>query len=189
MSKFSMSDAEAKNAAYPTFETNKGDKPIAYVLVGLPGSGKSGWAANHPQKLPIASTDAYVENYAKKKKLNYAQAFKACYPDACKDLKKQIEKFTKKPKSFIWDQVNLVPKERIEMHARLDPTHRVVYVCFRVPLSECLRRHEARDREAENVVDAKRIQDLAKVTRFPQTGKEPYFKCIMLTHPDWGKAP
>jgi predicted kinase len=40
------------------------NKPIAYVLVGLPGSGKSTWAAAHPERLPIASTDVFIEAYA-----------------------------------------------------------------------------------------------------------------------------
>ena len=36
-------------------------KPKAYVLVGLPCSGKSTWAKNHPEKFPVASTDIFIE--------------------------------------------------------------------------------------------------------------------------------
>ncbi len=55
------------NNAYETFDTAPDTKPIAYVLVGFPGSGKSTWAKNHPQKLPIASTDSYIEDCAAEK--------------------------------------------------------------------------------------------------------------------------
>jgi len=184
-----MAKPAHNEAVYPEFHTDKGEKPIAYVLVGLPGSGKSAWAKDHPKKLPIVSTDAYIEKHAAKKKLSYEEAFKACYKDATEDMKKQVEKFTKKPKSFIWDQVNLVPEERMKIHDRLDPTHCVVYVCFMVPLSECLRRHAQRGREGGNVVDEKRIHQLAKITRFPEPGKEPFYKVVTLKHPDWGRKP
>ncbi len=173
--------------AYPEFDTKPGEKPIAYVLIGLPGSGKSLWARGHPQKLPIASTDAYIENYAAQNGLDYAQSFKACYSEACADLKNQINHFTKKPVPFIWDQVNLAPEERLKIHERLDATHRVVYVIFRVPLDECLRRHRAREREGGAVVDEERIRMLAKSAVFPLPGHEPFYKLITLTHPGWGR--
>jgi len=173
--------------AYPEFEPQKGDKPIAYVLVGLPGSGKSHWARRHPKNLPIASTDSYIEKYSKEKKLSYAEAFKACYSEARADMKAQISKLTKMGQSFIWDQVNLTRKERLSIHNRLDPTHRVVYVCFLVPLSECIRRHEARAREGGAVVDAERIKMLSRTTIFPQPGTEPFYRLITLTHSEWGK--
>ncbi len=172
---------------YLEFETQEGDKPIAYVLVGLPGSGKSYWARCHPKKLPTVSTDSYIEKYAKKERLSYAEAFKACYLEACADMKVQIDELTKKKQVFIWDQVNLTRKERLSIHNRLDPTHRVVYVCFLVPLSECIRRHEARAREGGAVVDAERIKMLSRTTIFPQPGTEPFYRLITLTHSEWGK--
>ena len=180
-----MTQADPNAAAYPTFDTGKDEKPIVYVLVGLPGSGKSAWAAGHPEKLPVASTDAFIENYAAEKNMSYDQAIKKCYDDAVADMEKQVEKYTKKPAPFIWDQINLNRKLRIKMHEHLDQTHRVVYVCFRVPISECLRRQETRTRN--ETVDIERTQKLARAASFPEPGKEPFYKVIALTHPDWGK--
>ncbi len=187
MSKFKISTEQ--NPAYPTFETVKGDKPIAYVLVGLPGSGKSSWAAGHPQKLPIAATDTVIEKYAKDKNITYEQAFKDNYDAAVEDMKKQVAALTENPQSFIWDQVNLKREERVQIHDRLEPTHRIVYVCFLVPLSECLRRHQTREREGGNVVDEARIRKMAGYARFPKNGEEPFYKLITLKHPDWGRRP
>ena len=187
MAKFQMTQADPNAAAYPTFDTGKDEKPIVYVLVGLPGSGKSAWAAGHPEKLPVASTDAFIENYAAEKNLPYDQALKECYDDAVADMEKQVEKYTNKPASFIWDQINLNRKLRIEMHKHLGSTHRVVYVCFRVPLSECLRRQEERARDGGRPINPPRTQKLAQTASFPEPGKEPFYKVIALTHPDWGK--
>lgn len=186
MTKFQIAN---QNPAYPDFETGKDDKPIAYVLVGLPGSGKSSWAEGHPDKLPIASTDAFIEKFAKKKKISYAEAFETEYQKAVEDIKKQVAKFTKKPVPFIWDQINLKREERKAIHKRLEDTHRVVYVCFMIPLSECLRRHETRARDGGNIVDAARIKKLASITVFPEPGEEPFYKLITLKHPDWGRIP
>jgi len=178
-----------QNPAYPTFETGKDEKPIAYVLVGLPGSGKSSWAAEHPDKLPIASTDAFIEKFAKKKKISYAEAFENQYENAVKDIKKQVGKFIKKSTPFIWDQINLKREERAAIHGYLDATHRVVYVTFLVPLSECLSRHGARARDGGNIIDEGRIRKLAQITTFPEPGAEPFYKLIALRHPDWSVKP
>ena len=182
-----MTQADPNEAIYPTFETGKDDKPIAYVLIGLPGSGKSSWAAGHPDKLPIASTDSYLEKIAAEKNITYDQALKDYYDDAVADMKKQVAKHTKKPAPFIWDQINLKREKRLDIHEHLDATHRVVYVCFRVPMSECLRRQEERARN--EAVDIERTQTLAQSASFPEPGKEPFYKVVALTHPDWGKRP
>ncbi len=162
------------------------EKPIACVLVGLPGSGKSTWAAKHPRKLPIASTDYFIEEYAAKNKISYAKAFKKHSLDAQKKMKAQVANLINEKKDFIWDQTNLSKKERDAIYKILTPTHEVHFVCFFVPLDICIKRFKQRDRDGGEMIDEKYIRKLAKTADFPQKGD----KCELIvkyTHPKWPK--
>ncbi len=119
------------------------------------------------------------------KKISYAEAFRAHFPEARENLKAQINKLTKNPTPFIWDQINLKREERIKIYNRLNPTHRVVYVCFRVPVEECIQRHHARERNSGSIVNEEYIHELTDIACFPQQEDEPFYKVLMLTHPDW----
>lgn len=173
------------NDSYKTFENTPDNKPIAYVLVGFPASGKSTWASNHPQNLPIASTDEFVERYADEHKVSYTEAFHTYFPQAREELKLQINQLTQNPVSFIWDQINLKRNERIKIHNRLSPTHNVIYVCFHVPVEECVRRYHMRKRDSGSIVNEEYIRGLTNTASFPKAGDEPFYKLIILTHPDW----
>lgn len=146
-------------------------RPSAYVLVGLPGSGKSTWALQHPRQLPIASTDQFIEDHAEQKGINYAQAFKEFYLTSCRLMKDRVDQFIKEKTSFIWDQINLHKKEREGIYDLLHPTHDVVFVCFMTPLETCLIRHAQRSRDAKGVVDEERIRLIARNASFPDASE------------------
>lgn len=178
------------HSVYPEFESAPGDKPLAYVLVGLPASGKSSWACNHPGCLPVASSDKYIEAYAARHNVPYAEAFRAHATESFAKIRDEIALYRAQGLPFIWDQVNIEPAERRAIHKILEPTHRVVYVCFLTPLEECLRRHAARPREGGQVIDEARIRELAARTRWPVPGREPFFRVMHVVHPLWkGKRP
>ncbi len=166
------------------------ERPTAFVLVGLPGSGKSTWARNHPQKPPIASTDSFIEDFARKNNISYAEAFKKHYKQATKLLKNKVKELTEQKTNFIWDQTNLTRKERDKIYGILHKTHDVVFICFLVPLNICLERHEKRqksERDGGDVVDAERIKELARMTVFPQKG-DLCDKVVNIVHPEWNKG-
>ncbi len=155
-------------------------KPTAYVLVGLPGSGKSTWAKKGPKApLPIASTDKFIEQYAKENTLPYDKAFKKHYKKATQMMKEQVAGLREKAAPFIWDQVNLTPKERAAIYKLLHDTHRIVFVCFDTPLEECLTRHAKRDRDGGEAVDEKRIKKLASTMSLPDKS-EPHDKIVII---------
>ena len=58
--------------------------PTAYILVGVPGSGKSTWIKNQDwsSKCVIASTDDYVEAYARSVNRTYSEVFDEYMPKA-----------------------------------------------------------------------------------------------------------
>lgn len=165
-------------------------KPVALVTVGLPCSGKSAWAEAHPEKLPIASTDFFIEEYAAEKKLPYAKAFKKHYKKAVNQMKDRVAELVAQKKSFIWDQTNTTQKERDAIYNILHATHDVHFVCFLVPLDVCFERFDKRqaegNRDGKDVVDKKRIRELAKTTTFPKKGDK-CEKIVLLIHPQWPK--
>ncbi len=163
-------------------------KPVACVLVGLPGSGKSTWARKHPKKLPVASTDLFIESYARGKNISYADAFKKFYKTSRNMMKAQVEQLIAGKKPFIWDQVNHTKKERDAIYKILHATHEVHFVCFLVPLDICIARTAKRDRDGGDVVDENRIRFLAATATFPQKG-DPCDKIVLFIHPKWKKKP
>jgi predicted kinase len=159
-------------------------------MVGLPGSGKSTWAKGHPGKFPIASTDAFIEEYAVEKKIPYGKAFKKYYKTAVKKMKAQVDGYIKNKTAFIWDQTNLQHSERDAIYDLLSPTHSVHFVCMIIPLEICIFQHTLRrvrgGRDGGDVVDERRIIELAKTATFPVKGDKAD-KIVRIIHPKWVK--
>ncbi len=159
-------------------------KPTAFVLVGVPCSGKTYWAQNHPEKFEIASTDAYIERVAVEQSESYGDVFADAFPLAQRKMKEQVRGLIEARKPFIWDQINISRKEREGIYRLLHPTHKVTYVCFLVPIGICLERFEKRGRDGGNAVNPQRIINLAKKTAFPDK-TEPHDEIVRLVHPKW----
>ncbi len=164
------------------------NKPIAYVLVGLPGSGKSTWAAAHPERLPIASTDIFIEAYAAANQLSYAEAFRQFNAQAKFLLKQRLGELIAGNTSFIWDQTNITARKRRAVYNKLSPTHRVIFVCFCVPVEICIARVEARERQAGEVVNRKLIKHWSALLTFPEPG-EPADGIIPIIHSSFAHRP
>jgi len=164
------------------------NKPTAYVLVGLPGSGKSTWAAAHPERLPIASTDTFIESYAAANQLSYAEAFQQFNEQAKFLLKQRLRELIAGNTSFIWDQTNITARKRRVVYNKLHPTHRVVYVCFCVPVEICIARVEERERQAGEVINRQQIRLWSSMVTFPEPG-EPADGIIPIIHPSFAHRP
>jgi predicted kinase len=165
-------------------------KPPAFVMVGLPGSGKSTWAKGHPAQFPIASTDKYIEAFAAEKKTSYAKAFKKHYKTAIKQMKAEVDGYIKARQPFIWDQTNLDQSERDAIYKLLSPTHEIHFVCMIIPLEVCIFQHNLRKtrggRDGGDVVDEKRIIELAKTATFPVKG-DAADQIVRIIHLKWVK--
>jgi predicted kinase len=89
--------------------------PKCYMLVGLPGVGKSTLSAKMLEenpKLIIVSTDQYVEDYAKKHNKKYNEVIRETSEDAKKWMSLQIKKTINLKLDFIWDQTNVISSSR-----------------------------------------------------------------------------
>jgi predicted kinase len=159
-------------------------RPVAYVLVGLPGSGKSTWAAAHPEGLAVASTDEYIEAYAAQHGLSYAEAFRQYHPQAKLLLKQRLNELIAARRPFIWDQTNITARKRRAVYNKLHATHRVVFVCFCVPVEVCIERAQRRPRQAGEVINPALIRLWSSMLTFPEPG-EPCDGIIPVIHPDF----
>lgn len=112
---------------------------ILYVLVGVPGSGKSTWTAHQSfdwDKTVIVSTDNFVEQYARSVGKTYNEVFQEYMPTAVNKMAAQVRDAFNKGKDVVWDQTSTSVKTRARK-LRMAPEHYTkIAVVFKVPPAE-----------------------------------------------------
>lgn len=108
-------------------------QPTLYMLIGLPGSGKSTWT-NKLFELEaldalILSTDNYVQAWADEEGSTYDEVFDKAIRSATSQLDFWVRHCKKFNISAVWDQTNLTAKSRAKKLRQL-PNHRKVAVVF-----------------------------------------------------------
>ena len=91
-----------------------------WILIGLPGVGKSTWVKNHLDSFQnevyirpiIASSDDYIENFAKINCKTYNEVFSSVIKDAQHECEREAAYGASKGLDVIWDQTNLSKKTR-----------------------------------------------------------------------------
>lgn len=118
--------------------------PTVYVMVGLPGSGKSTFLEfiNDPEysEYPefggdtpfVYSTDNYIEKCAKMNRKSYNAVFKDFIEPATKHMNEMVAIAIKQGMDVYWDQTNMSSKKRAGILSRFPKTYRKVCLC-RVP--------------------------------------------------------
>jgi predicted kinase len=105
-----------------------------YVLVGVPGSGKSTWVKNQiwAKDIPIVSTDRFVEEYAEKQGKTYSEVFEEYMPIAVKLMANQVLICQANKKDLIWDQTSTTIATRAKK-IRMLPDYYKIAVVFKTP--------------------------------------------------------
>lgn len=118
--------------------------PTCYVLVGIPGSGKSTWASNQDLVKDFAyiSTDGHVEDYAKSKNKTYSEVFDECIKQASVKMTEDVVKARKENKNIIWDQTSVSVTSRRKKFNIL-PGYKMIAVVFETPKPKELARRLA----------------------------------------------
>lgn len=112
--------------------------PIAYILVGLPGSGKSTWIRNHKTKddFVVISSDDEIEKYAKSQSKTYSEVFDEYIKTATKNMNQTFQNAVQNNSNIIWDQTNLSKNKRKGIIQKLPKHYKKIAVVFEVDAEE-----------------------------------------------------
>jgi predicted kinase len=115
-----------------------------YVLVGVPGSGKSTWIKNQiwAKDIPVVSTDRFVEKYAEEQGKTYSEVFQEYMPIAVKLMANQALICQANKLDVIWDQTSTTVATRAKK-IRMLPNYYKIAVVFKTPEPEELARRLA----------------------------------------------
>jgi predicted kinase len=111
--------------------------PKVYMLIGVPGSGKSTWIKNQDwmQDMPVVSSDRFIDEHAAKEGKTYNEVFDDYAKIAMKLMDNQARVCHANNLDFIWDQTNTSAKSRKGKLAIL-PGYEAIAVMFRTPDAE-----------------------------------------------------
>lgn len=118
-------------------------KPVCYMMVGLPGSGKSTWAHDNFTDIPIVSSDHWVQQLALVRGQTYSQAFADVIDQATRLFDQEISDLIYQRQSFVWDQTNITVSVRRNKLMRLRG-YRVVAHAWLLDEAELQRRQSLR---------------------------------------------
>jgi predicted kinase len=109
-------------------------KPVVYVLVGVPGAGKSTWIKNQTwaSDCVYVSTDMFVELEAERQGKTYNDVFKDYMPTAVDLMVEQVVAAREAGKDIIWDQTSVNVKSRKKKFVML-PDYEHIAVVFNTP--------------------------------------------------------
>jgi predicted kinase len=116
-------------------------KAKLYVLVGIPGSGKSTWVSNQlwAKDCAYISTDGYVERFAARMKKTYSEVFNDVMPRCIRLMMRAVDKAEREGKDIIWDQTSTSVYARAKKLRRL-PDYYAIAVVFPTPAPKELAR-------------------------------------------------
>lgn len=108
--------------------------PTAYILVGVPGSGKSTWIENQKwsKDCAVVSTDYHVEQYAKEKGKTYSEVFNDYMSTAVELMVSDVHDAMEKQKDIIWDQTSTTISTRAKKIRMLEGYTKIAVV-FNTP--------------------------------------------------------
>ena len=124
--------------------SNVNKNPKLYMLVGIPGSGKSTWVQNQEwsKNCCIISTDYWVEEEAKRQGKTYNEVFKDYMPRAVELMTQNVISAREMGNDIIWDQTSTTISTRAKKF-RMLPEYYAIAVVFRIPEHEELQKRLA----------------------------------------------
>lgn len=110
--------------------------PTCYILVGVPGSGKSTWINKQNfdwSRTVVASTDNYVDAEAKRLGKTYSEIFKEVMPTAVEHMAETVRVAVRSNLDIVWDQTSTTVESRAKKFRMLPANYEVIAVMFRTP--------------------------------------------------------
>ena len=113
-------------------------KPTLFLLIGVPGSGKSTWIKNQSLDAVVVSTDDYVEQVAANSGLTYNDVFQDTIKEATSEMYKTASAAVLSQQNVIWDQTSTTIASRRKKIKMFPSTYHKVAVFFHCPPAEIL---------------------------------------------------
>lgn len=107
--------------------------PNLYMLIGVPGSGKSTWRSKHKSAATVASSDDYLDAVASNSGTTYNEVFKDHIKAANDYAIQSARAGFERGDDVIWDQTNTSRKSRASKLAMVPDNYRKVAVFFPTP--------------------------------------------------------
>lgn len=119
--------------------------PTLWMLVGVPGSGKSTWLDQQGfgRDTAIISTDQHIDAEAARQGQTYSEVFKGFVKRATSIMNADLAIAIKDGNDICWDQTNVTSKSRAAKLASVPNTYRKVAVFFPTPEPKELERRLA----------------------------------------------
>lgn len=111
-------------------------RPTLYMLIGLPGSGKSTYVQKHGDGCVVLSTDDIIEEIALKRGRTYNEVFKESIDYATREMNRRAAAAFLGNFDVIWDQTNLSRKQRMKKLVGVPSHYQRVAIVFPVGLEE-----------------------------------------------------
>jgi len=157
--------------------------PEIFVMVGLPGSGKSTWSnnmmANSPDSYVVVSSDDELERMADHEGISYGDAHKKYIGKAVSISKQKFREAVNKGENIIWDQVNVSPKKRRSILNQVPAGYKKTAIVFEVTANELNQRLAKREQETGKHIPPHVVKNMAKTYR-PPTKEEGFDNVIFV---------
>lgn len=142
--------------------------PTLYMLIGVPGSGKSTWVKQHQtSNTLIASSDDYIEKQAARLGSTYSDVFNDFVKAGNTHAIETARKAFSNKMDLIWDQTNLTKIGRRNKLKMAPHNYKKVAVFFSTPHEDVLKKRLS-SRSGKNIPDyviSSMIKTIEKPTR------------------------
>jgi predicted kinase len=120
--------------------------PKLYMMVGVPGCGKTTWIKNQlwTKDCVVVSTDFFVEQHALSVGSTYSEVFEAYMPRAVELMAAQVRLARAKSVDIIWDQTSTTVATRMKKFNMLPDYYAIAVVFDTPPVQELVRRLTSR---------------------------------------------
>lgn len=137
---------------------------VCYMMVGVPGSGKSSSIEQLKSEMPhlkSVSTDEYLDKIALKQGKKYNEVHRENVDDATKWMNVQIKSFIKNKVDFIWDQTNVVQTSRLKKIRNLKANgYEIIAITFEITREELQKRLTRREKETGKYISVKIVEKM-----------------------------
>lgn len=117
------------------------DPPTAYIMIGVPGAGKSTWIKNNHPNLPVISRDIIRERFGFAKPGQKMVGNPTQEQRVTQEQDFLLKNYIQEKVDFCIDNTNLDPKYlQPIMRALNEASYRVIAIRLNTPLEVCLQR-------------------------------------------------